>query len=55
MGKAKQTPLPKELMAILACPLCKGDFRFEEAKNILYCPKCDKAYPIRDDIPLLLP
>jgi uncharacterized protein YbaR (Trm112 family) len=41
-----------ELKAILACPACKGDLLFEEARII--CPKCRKAYPIRDDIPVML-
>ncbi len=44
----------QELLAILVCPLCKG--------RLLYCPddqelRCqvDKlAYPIRDDIPIML-
>ena len=41
-----------ELKAILACPACKGDLLFEETRII--CPKCRKAYPIRDDIPVML-
>ena len=38
--------IDEELKAILACPACKGDLLFEEARII--CPKCRKAYPIRD-------
>ena len=41
-----------ELKAILVCPACKGDLMFEESRII--CPACRKAYPIRDDIPVML-
>ena len=44
--------IDEELKAILACPVCKGDLLFEEARII--CPKCRKAYPIRDGIPVML-
>jgi uncharacterized protein YbaR (Trm112 family) len=44
--------IDEELKAILACPACKGDLLFEETRII--CPKCRKAYPIRDDIPVML-
>lgn len=48
-------PIPKDLMDILACPVCKGDLTFKEAKNSLFCGKCDFDYPIKDGIPVLLP
>lgn len=54
MTKALKTPFPKEVMDILACPLCKADLHYEEAKNELVCGKCKRAYPIKDDIPLFL-
>jgi uncharacterized protein YbaR (Trm112 family) len=41
-----------ELKAILVCPACHGDLRFEEARII--CPACRRAYPIRDGIPVML-
>jgi hypothetical protein len=44
--------IDEELKAILACPACKGDLLFEETRII--CPKCQKAYPIRDGIPVML-
>ena len=55
--------MKKELMDILACPVCKGELqlRVEEENEIeivagsLYCPKCDVRYPIVDTIPNLLP
>jgi uncharacterized protein len=41
-----------ELKAILVCPACKGELIFEETRII--CRACRKAYPIRDDIPVML-
>lgn len=42
----------KELLDILACPLCKTDVRLEGDRII--CTKCGRRYPIRDDIPVML-
>jgi uncharacterized protein YbaR (Trm112 family) len=55
--------MKKELMQILACPVCKGDLELkvdeEEGEEIvrgsLYCSNCDHSYPIVDTIPNLLP
>jgi uncharacterized protein len=44
--------IDEELRAILACPACKGDLLFEETRII--CRACQKAYPIRDGIPVML-
>ena len=55
--------MKRELMDILACPVCKGTLALtveteseEEIVNgSLYCSKCDVRYPITDTIPRLLP
>ena len=55
--------MKRELMEILACPVCKGELELsveeENEKEIvsgsLYCRKCDVRYPIVDTIPNLLP
>ena len=55
--------MKRELMDILACPLCKGklELKVEEENETevltgsLYCPKCDVHYPIFQAIPNLLP
>ncbi|MFO7996469.1 MAG: methytransferase partner Trm112 [Dehalococcoidia bacterium] len=55
--------MKKELMQILACPVCKGDLELkvdkEEGEQIvtgsLHCSTCDYSYPIVDTIPNLLP
>lgn len=55
--------MKRDMMEILACPMCKGDLQLaakkEEGDEILEgelrCPKCGEAYPIEDSIPNLLP
>ena len=45
-----------DLLAILACPACRSPLRVEEAAAELVCtnPACALAYPVREDIPVLL-
>ena len=55
--------MKKELMDILACPLCKGALELkvteENEKEVvsgsLFCANCSEYYPIVDTIPNLLP
>lgn len=42
----------KELLDILACPLCKTDVSLEGDKIV--CSSCGRRYPVRDDIPVML-
>lgn len=43
-----------KLLEILACPLCKGKLIYNKDPEELIC-KVDKlAFPIRDDIPVML-
>ena len=42
----------KELLKILACPACKSDVILKGGK--LVCVNCKLAYPIKDDIPIML-
>ena len=44
------------LLDILACPRCHAPLRPDEAARELICtgPDCGLAYPVRDDIPVLL-
>ena len=46
----------KELLDILACPVCKGDIEVYKNKGeeYLLCRKCSKLYPVRNDIPVML-
>ncbi len=46
--------MDKKLLEILVCPVCKGQLRFDKAKAELVCQVDRLAYPIRDDIPVML-
>ena len=41
-----------KLLEILACPSCRGTLAVEGDE--LVCSQCPLAYPVRDDIPVLL-
>jgi uncharacterized protein YbaR (Trm112 family) len=44
----------RNLLDIVVCPICKSSLYLDEDKRELIC-KVDKlAYPIRDDIPVML-
>ena len=47
-------PLSKDLLEILACPQCKGEIAPDEKYENLICAVCKLAYPVRDDIPVML-
>ena len=55
--------MKKDLMEILACPVCKGSLDLtigkEDGEDIvtgsLFCGQCNEAYPIEESIPNLLP
>jgi len=46
--------LDPQLLAILACPLCKEDVKLTADEKGLKCVKCHRVYPIKDDIPVML-
>ncbi|HVE74012.1 MAG TPA: Trm112 family protein [Mycobacteriales bacterium] len=46
--------LDAALLDLLACPDCKAPLRADEAAQELVCTACGLAYPVRDDIPVLL-
>jgi uncharacterized protein YbaR (Trm112 family) len=43
-----------KLLDILVCPICKGALVYKKAEKELTCKPCRLAYPIRDDIPVML-
>ena len=43
-----------KLLEILVCPLCKGPLVYFKDKQELICKPDRLAYPIRDDIPVML-
>ncbi|MCD6450855.1 MAG: Trm112 family protein [Acidobacteria bacterium] len=46
--------IDKELLDILVCPLCKVKVKLTKDKKGLKCTKCNRVYPIKDDIPVML-
>jgi uncharacterized protein YbaR (Trm112 family) len=46
--------ISKELLEILACPVCKVEVRLTPNDTGLKCVQCHRVYPIRDDIPVML-
>lgn len=46
--------MDKELLALLVCPLCQGKLKYDRDQAELRCHFDGLAYPIRDDIPVML-
>jgi uncharacterized protein YbaR (Trm112 family) len=44
----------KKLLAILVCPICKGDLTYDKQAEELICPIDKLAFPVKDDIPIML-
>jgi len=42
------------LLEILVCPLCKGPLDYRKEAAELICKPCRLAFPIRDDIPIMI-
>ena len=41
-------PLNKELLDLLACPVCKGALAPVDNEAGLECPACGLVYPVRE-------
>lgn len=47
--------ISQELLDILVCPVCKSPVKMLADGTGLKCQPCKRVYPIRDDIPVMLP
>jgi hypothetical protein len=47
-------PVDAELLEILACPNCKTPVKLVNNGSGLKCGTCNRVYPIKDDIPVML-
>ena len=55
--------MKRNLVDILACPVCQGDLELNVAEEneieivsgSLRCPRCKVDYPVRDTVPNFLP
>lgn len=46
--------MDKKLFDILACPICKSSLIYKKDEQELICKADRLAFPIRDDIPVML-
>ncbi|MDA8416334.1 MAG: Trm112 family protein [Betaproteobacteria bacterium] len=46
--------MDKRLLEIIVCPLCKGPLLYRPNRQELVCSPCRLAYPVREDIPVML-
>lgn len=44
--------IDKVLLAMLACPACRGDV--EEKNGMIICASCGRQYPVRNGVPIML-
>ena len=47
--------ISQELLDILVCPVCKTPIKPTPDQTGLKCRTCRRVYPIRDEIPVMLP
>jgi uncharacterized protein len=46
--------IPQDLLDILVCPACKKPLVLKVNPEALKCSQCNRVYPVRDNIPVLL-
>ncbi len=46
--------MDKTLLEILACPICKGELLYDQTNQEMICRFDRLAYPIMNDIPIML-
>lgn len=46
--------MDRKLLDILACPACKSGLKHRKEEQELVCVACRLAFPVRDDIPIML-
>ena len=46
--------MDNKLLDILACPLCKGPLHWHRDAQLLVCRADRLAFPVRDEIPVML-
>jgi len=47
--------IPQYALDILVCPVCKTRVELLADESGLKCVSCRRVYPIRDEIPVMLP
>lgn len=54
-GTVSKMTIDPKLLELLACPLTKGQLKWNEATSELVSKAARLAYPVRDGIPIMLP
>lgn len=54
-SEGKMLQIPKYALDILVCPVCKTRVELLADESGLKCVSCRRVYPIRDEIPVMLP
>ena len=54
-GRLTPMAIHPDLLEILACPVCKTPVEPVKDGAGLKCAQCKRVYPVRDDIPVMLP
>ena len=54
-AKLSAMAIHPDLLDILACPVCKTPVEVVKDGAGLRCGQCKRVYPVRDDIPIMLP
>jgi len=47
-------PIPKDVLAMLVCPVCKKPVHAFPDDSGYKCEACRRVYPVRDGIPVML-
>jgi uncharacterized protein YbaR (Trm112 family) len=47
--------ISQDLLEMLVCPLCKVPVKLLNDQSGLKCLVCRRVYPVRDEIPVMLP
>lgn len=46
--------IDERLLEILVCPACRGAVEYKERRHLIVCVSCDRRYPVREGIPVML-
>ena len=46
--------LDTKLLETLVCPQCRHNLAYHQPENQLVCDICSLAFPVEDDIPIML-
>ncbi len=47
--------ISERLLGVICCPVCKGELELSADNLWLICKNCGLMYPVKDDIPVLIP